>query len=375
MKIINTRNTYEIYDDTLQTFDKLPAQIYTVCFSKMQGFFLEKYNDIEINEKVYGVHTDKVNKVFKSFKLFDRNLGVILSGNKGIGKSLFAKMLAITSVKNNIPVVIVNDYIPGIASYLQSIEQEIMVLFDEFDKTFTSEKDEDGKTPQASMLTLFDGLSTGKKMFVITCNNVNKLNDYLVNRPGRFHYHFRFEYPNSDEISEYLKDKLNPSYYSAINDVIAFANKVDLNYDCLRAIAFELNTGIAFKEAIKDLNILNLEEETYKIILHYSNGYVAEYYYDHFTLDLFSEKSYNCCVVDMTTRNGIGTVHFNTNDCVFDMHIGKYIIPAEHLSITYDDDYNENDETYKLIQTLKNVPISHLELKRNVKYKNLHYAI
>ena len=44
---------------------------------------------------------------------------------------------------------------------------------------------------------------------------------------------------------------------------MSFSRKIDLNYDCLRAIAFELNTGISFKEAILDLNIVrdNIKRE------------------------------------------------------------------------------------------------------------------
>lgn len=43
-----------------------------------------------------------------------------------------------------------------------------MILFDEFDKTFGSIKAADGMAdPQTEMLTLFDGLSQGKKMFVM----------------------------------------------------------------------------------------------------------------------------------------------------------------------------------------------------------------
>ena len=46
---------------------------------------------MHVTEKAYGVHTEKLEKVMDSFKLFSRSLGVILSGDKGIGKSLFAK--------------------------------------------------------------------------------------------------------------------------------------------------------------------------------------------------------------------------------------------------------------------------------------------
>lgn len=137
MKVIHTGNTFQIYDDSLQTYDRLPVQSYVVRFSKQTGFFLEKYVDMEITEeKVYGVHTEKVQKVLESFAHFGRSLGVILSGDKGIGKSLFAKMLASDAMSREIPVVVIDTYIPGIASYLESIDQEVLCMFDEFDKTF-----------------------------------------------------------------------------------------------------------------------------------------------------------------------------------------------------------------------------------------------
>ena len=44
MKAINRGdNTYDIFDDTMQVFEKLPAQSYVVRFSEIRGFFLEEY--------------------------------------------------------------------------------------------------------------------------------------------------------------------------------------------------------------------------------------------------------------------------------------------------------------------------------------------
>lgn len=165
MKAISTGNVYRIYDDTLKTYDKLPAQPYVVRFAMHTGFYLERYSDIEITEdKIYGVHPEKVLKVLDSFSRYNRSLGVILSGDKGIGKSLFAKLLAIEAMKKGLPLIIVDRHIGGIASYLESIEQEVMVLFDEFDKTFGEVHSRDGEaSPQSTLLTLFDGVSPGKK--------------------------------------------------------------------------------------------------------------------------------------------------------------------------------------------------------------------
>ena len=79
----------------------------------------------------------------------------------------------------------------------------------------------------------------------------------MINRPGRFHFHFRFEYPTADEVRNYLTDKIDKKYFSEINKVVSFSRKIKLNYDCLSAIALELNEGEKFEETIKDLNIIN----------------------------------------------------------------------------------------------------------------------
>ena len=109
MKAISTGNVYRIYDDTLKTYDQLPPEPFIVRFSNIGGFFLERYSDIEINEnKIYGVHPEKVKKVMDSFEQYNRSLGVILSGDKGIGKSLFAKLLASKAMERGLPLIIVD---------------------------------------------------------------------------------------------------------------------------------------------------------------------------------------------------------------------------------------------------------------------------
>ena len=81
MKAISIGKRYEIYDDSLKAYDRLPAKTYTVRFEKMSGFFLETRTDLAVKEKVYGIHPEKADKVFQAFTKFERNLGVILSGD------------------------------------------------------------------------------------------------------------------------------------------------------------------------------------------------------------------------------------------------------------------------------------------------------
>lgn len=91
MKAISIGKRYEIHEDSLKAYDKLPVNTYTVRFDKMSGFYLEARSRLAVTEKVYGIHPEKADKVLKAFSMFERSLGVILSGSKVIGKSLFAR--------------------------------------------------------------------------------------------------------------------------------------------------------------------------------------------------------------------------------------------------------------------------------------------
>lgn len=276
MKIVSTGSVYRVYSDDLTTYDRLPAGTYDVCFGMMQGFYLTKKDDFHVGEKVYGSADAKAAKVLASFGRSDRNLGVILSGNKGIGKSLTAKLIAEKAVAAGLPVLVVGTGYSGIAGYLSSISQEAVVLFDEFDKTFrisSKKRSDDDSSSQDELLTMFDGLDQGKKLFVVTCNELRNISDCLINRPGRFHYHIRFECPSADEIREYLRDKLPEDKWGDIEDVVRFACITDVNYDCLRAIAFELSAGSTFSDAVKDLNITKFgDEPEYDVVCVLSDG-------------------------------------------------------------------------------------------------------
>lgn len=374
MKVVNTGNTYRIYNNSLKTFDQLPAQTYTVCFHPQQGFWLEKFSDLEVNEKIYGVHMTKVEKVFNSFKSFSRNLGIILSGDKGIGKSLFAKLLCIKSIENNYPLIIVNNYIPGIADFLNEIEQEVVVLFDEFDKTFYAGRDNNSaKDPQTEMLTLFDGISMGKKLFVITCNDLRSLNDYLVNRPGRFHYHFRFEYPQAEEIREYLQDKLEEQYWDEINEVISFSKKINLNYDCLRSIAFELALGSKFKDAISDLNIVNIAREVYDLYLYLSDG--TKVVQKNICLNMFDDDEVHIGF-DYKDYYALLEVTFSPTENTYSLEQGGCIIPGDKIEIEVDEDYKKssNPKSKEMYEKFSQLKPQYLLIKKQQK-KGIHYAI
>lgn len=233
MKIIQTENRYNIFEGSMIITDKLEAKVYSTRCDPNTGFYLENYGNISINEKkVYGQHHEKLEKIFSAFERFNRNFGILLSGEKGMGKTLFIKMTAVEALKRGLPVIVVDRYYEGISTFLRKIDQEVLILFDEFEKRFGEDHNTCGInndmgigfgmnqtsvsglmfSHQTELLELFDGISSGKKMFVLTCNEINTINNYLIDRPGRIHYHLRFSYPEPKDIIEYLHDNINPKY-------------------------------------------------------------------------------------------------------------------------------------------------------------------
>lgn len=365
MNVVHSGDTFQIYGNALKTYDKLPLGTYEICFHKMMGFFLTSHNDLTVNEeKIYGSSPAKVEKVLRGFQSVDRNFGVILSGRKGIGKSLFARQLAIRAREYNLPIILVSTYFPGIADFISSIEQEVIVLFDEFEKTFA---DQEHCSPQEEMLSLFDGIDNGKKLFIITCNEVHKLNSYLINRPGRFHYHFVLGNPNPDEIKEYMTDKLLPEYHYLIKKLVGFSMNVDLTYDVLRAIAFELNMGYSFEDTLMDLNISKEGTPKYNIRVEFADGT-----YRVRTGERINTYSNDRVYFWFNEKNGRSSdsirLDFTPADIILDMDHAEMTIDPANVERYVDEDYfdMEKPEEKKRYEYLQNTAITKISFTRVV---------
>jgi hypothetical protein len=360
MNIVVSGSRVQIYGEDLQTYKELPVGSYDVCFSQMAGFFLTKRPDLLVKEnKIYGNSEEKVDKVLNSFSLTDRNFGVILSGQKGIGKSLFARMLANKASEKGLPIITVTEYIPGIADFLSSIEQEVVVIFDEFEKTFG---EQDGCNPQEEMLPLFDGIDSGKKLFVITINEISKLNSYLLNRPGRFHYHFSLTNPSDTDVREYLEDKLLPQYHGNIEKIVNFAKTIDITFDYLRAIVFELNQGYSLESTLQDLNITRVYNIRFNVMFTLNDGTVF-YNYDQ-QIDLYDSKTNYIRVYNDQRKGYLFTYHPS------DIHVenGDLIIDPSKVSICIDeDDYWDFDENerQKIIERDKSIKVKNAVFVKN----------
>lgn len=237
-------------EEAMDLHEMLPAGTYTVKFDQMSGqYFLETITDFEVTGKIYGDTLPTRDRILQTFHDRPSSTGVMLSGEKGSGKTLLAKMLSIEARKQSIPTIVINQpwHGEGFNSFIQMIDQETIIIFDEFEKVYD-------KDNQESLLTLLDGVYPSKKLFVITCNDRWRVNEHMRNRPGRIYYRIDYTGLDTDFISEYCSDNLkDTSHIDAICRMSVLFQ--EFNFDILKALVEEMNRyGETPQAAMKMLN-------------------------------------------------------------------------------------------------------------------------
>jgi hypothetical protein len=251
---IRNGNTFKVADDeAIDLHQHLPAGNYIVQESMMQGIYLEKVDSFEPIKRVYGDTLKNADRIINTF--LDRkgkSTGVMLTGEKGSGKTLLARILSIECAKREIPTIIINSAWFGdkFNKLIQDIDQPCIVLFDEFEKVY----DED---EQESILTLMDGVFPTEKLFILTCNDKWRVDKHMRNRPGRIYYMLDFRGLEEQFIREYCKDNLKPQYQLHADKIVTVASLfTEFNFDMLKAVVEEINRyGDTPQEAVRLLNV------------------------------------------------------------------------------------------------------------------------
>ncbi len=230
-------NTYRIArKEALDITEHLPGGNYTVVKDQMSGqLYLEGIDKFNVPSKIYGDclrHTDRVVKTF-----LDRPnaTGVMLTGEKGAGKTLLTKNVCMKLASMDIPTIVINAPWCGdtFNSFIQSIEQPCAILFDEFEKVYD-------RDDQEKILTLLDGVFPSKKLFLLTSNDKWRVDFHMRNRPGRIYYMLDFKGVDSNFIREYCNDNLEAKEH--IERIVNLSSMFkEFNFDMLKALVEEMN--------------------------------------------------------------------------------------------------------------------------------------
>lgn len=264
--IVQIGETYHTFPEgEVKIHNEFPVGTYKFNYNPLTGTSIEATHDLKVVEKkIYGTAERRVDKIVRKWGMMDRSLGVLLSGDKGMGKSLMANSVVERMMDEyKLPVFVVNSSFPGIVDYIEENIGEAVIVFDEFEKNFkmnTGRHGDDTKDEQTQFLSLFDGTSVVKRMYILTVNDLNSVNEFIQNRPGRAHYHMNFTYPDPDAIAEYVRDKVKNVSEEDIQTIIRLSAFAKINYDHLRALTTEmidnpLNESVA--DLLQDLNIKN----------------------------------------------------------------------------------------------------------------------
>ena len=233
---------------------KLPGGNYAIKHDPRIGFFLEKIADFPEPKKIYGNAKQYTARIYNSFRKKTNNLGVVLTGEKGSGKTLQGREISRTAAKDGIPTLFVTGPYVGeeFFQFLYSIEQECIIFVDEYEKIYDNER-------QEKLLTLLDGVFQSRKMFILTCNDRYKINIHLRNRPGRVHYLIEYSGIEASFIREFCEDELQDK--GKIEEVVTVCGMFSvLNFDMLQAIVWEMNL---YKESAADaLKLLNAKPDS-----------------------------------------------------------------------------------------------------------------
>ena len=264
MSFIKTNNVIELKDLPMnpQISSHLANGIYLMQVNQtIQGLSCKLYvKDLFLlPEKLYGDIINRTKHIIMAYEKSVNNMGVLLEGLSGSGKTLQAKHLC-NVLSQHYPVIILSE---GTIKHLQYIcgyfNQPVVFLCDEFEKQF------ENKEAQEYLLTLLDGTLISHNLFILTANDHKKINPYLLNRPARIRYWLKYRNLPEDTVMEILEDRLQDK--SKKEEILHLLKQVkNLSYDNLISFVEECNwfKNISPRNLINNLNIQRADINTFK---------------------------------------------------------------------------------------------------------------
>lgn len=237
------------------TYDLEPGKVYDLLIKTVWGERVIKFElngEMNLPPTVYQTKKDKlfIDRVLKNFNSSDKNTtGVLLTGDKGTGKSVTAKVLA---EKAKLPIIVINPNLEEkyLEEFFKEFDTPVCILFDEVDKNFSTQK----------MLIFLDGMhKTAKKLVVMTANDEDGLSHFIKNRCSRIRYYRHYSMKDdAREYAELICDSKNIDNKEEVVDFIVNNIKypsIDNISSFIDEVIFTKDWNLSLQEVLEFMNI------------------------------------------------------------------------------------------------------------------------
>lgn len=255
-------NLYSLISDGHNIVDLIPKGCYIISRQNKPpfNFFIKRRDNVVATD----LHNSNslVNRIINSFNSSTTNLGVLLHGLKGMGKTKTILQI-IERLQDKMPIIFIEESISLDSEFIEFINllgSRIVLVFDEFDHYFTTKDDSD--TNQQKLLPILDGVASKANQTILTLltvNDLNRVHDSFLGRPGRVRYTVEYNKIILSELIEYLKSHgYDDALINNIKTTWIKTNK--FTWDILMTILNELKLypQLSYNEVVSVINIEHL---------------------------------------------------------------------------------------------------------------------
>ena len=183
-KFLKQHSIINLEDNLPEIHDELPVATYALKSDPTGKLYLEQIEDFAMPGKLFGSIGKTADRIVNTYGDRTGVTGMLLTGEKGSGKTLLGKKVALDLKEQGQPIIVVNIPISGdsFGIFLQKLGKPVTLFFDEFEKVYNHPEYQNG------LLTILDGVYPIKMLAILTSNDSTKMISPLIDRPGRVYY-------------------------------------------------------------------------------------------------------------------------------------------------------------------------------------------
>lgn len=261
-------NSYRLSEISHQQ-EQLEPGVYRLEYNEpYQYFYLDQVQDkFSFPYKIYGVETEFIQRVKKSWQNTTGNMGILLNGLKGTGKTVTAELIC---NELNLPVILIQKHYGGLVSFLNSVQQDVIIFIDEYEKIYNKYDN--------SLLSVMDGAfrTDTRKMFLLTTNELT-IERNMLQRPSRIRYIKSYTDLTLDIIMEVVDDKLAHKHLRECT-IKMISELPIITMDLVKAVVEEVNIHEQDPALFKDIfNVQGDQADMYNVFRINEDGTRTEY--------------------------------------------------------------------------------------------------